>query len=147
MFDNKYLVLALRIIVGGVFIWAGILKILDPLEFAQSIRNYRIFPQSISFFLALALPWVEVISGSLLILGIFHRSSALLISSLLVLFLVLVVITMARGLDVDCGCFGSLSRKVDFKLFVVDSFLCFGALLIFFSKDRSFLLVKDSLKP
>jgi uncharacterized membrane protein YphA (DoxX/SURF4 family) len=133
MISNKYVLISFRLIVGAVFIWAGILKILDVLGFAQSIANYRIFPYWLSFFLALALPWLEVICGAFLVFGLFRRSSALLLSGLLAAFLALVVITIARGLDVDCGCFGSLSRKVDYLLLITDCILLFFSLNVFLS--------------
>jgi uncharacterized membrane protein YphA (DoxX/SURF4 family) len=134
MIRNRNILLVLRVIVGGIFIWAGILKILDPLEFAQGIANYRVFPQLISFSLALVLPWLEVICGFFIIAGIFCKASAFLVSCLLAGFLVLVFSAILRGLDIDCGCFGSLSRKADYKLIVIDSLLLLFSLNIFFSR-------------
>jgi putative oxidoreductase len=130
--NNRHLQFVFRIILGGVFIWAGILKIFNPLGFAQDIANYRVFPQAVSFFLALFLPWIEVFCGALVILGVLRRSSSLLLSGLLVSFLVLIVTTLIRGIDVECGCFGSLSRTVDYKLLLTDLGLLFLALSIFF---------------
>jgi len=134
MIRNKYILLVFRLVVGGMFIWAGVSKIIDPLEFAQNIANYRVFPQGISFFLALVLPWIEVICGVSLILGIFRYASALLLSGLLAVFLVLITVTIIRGIDIDCGCFGDLSGKVDYKLILMDSVLLFFSLNIFFSR-------------
>ena len=134
MIRNKYILLVFRLVVGGMFIWAGVSKIIDPLEFAQNIANYRVFPQGISFFLALVLPWIEVICGVSLILGIFRYASALLLSGLLAVFLVLITVTIIRGIDIDCGCFGDLSGKVDYKLILMDSILLFFSLNIFFSR-------------
>jgi putative oxidoreductase len=134
MIRNKYIILVLRIIVGGVFLWAGVLKIFNPLEFAQGIANYRVSPRLISFFLALVLPWLEVLCGVFLIFGIFRKASAFLVSCLLVGFLVLVFSAILRGLDIDCGCFGSLSQKADYKLILTDSLLLFFSLNILFSR-------------
>ena len=142
MIGNKYLVFSFRIILGGVFIWAGLLKIFDPLGFAETIANFRVFPQWISFFLALMLPWIEVISGVFLILGLFRHASALIISLLLAAFLVLIVVTIMRGIDIDCGCFGSFSQKVDYKLILTDCVLLFLSLNIFFSKSDHFVLFR-----
>jgi putative oxidoreductase len=130
MIRNKYILLFFRFVVGGVFIWAGLLKIFDPLGFAQSISNYKAFPQSFSFFIALVLPWIELICGILLIFGIIHRASALLLSGLLIIFLVLSFVVILRGLDIDCGCLGSLSRKVDYKLLLMDSIMLFSSIAI-----------------
>ncbi len=134
MIRNKYIIIAFRLVVGGMFIWAGVTKIIDPLGFAQNIANYRVFPEGISFFLALVLPWIEVICGAFLILGIFLSASALLLSGFLVVFLVLISATLIRGIDIDCGCFGSLSGKVDYKLILTDSILLFFCLNIYFSR-------------
>jgi putative oxidoreductase len=136
MIRNKYILLAFRLVVGGVFIWAGVSKIIDPLEFAQNISNYRVFPPVISFFLALILPWIEAICGVFLILGIFRSASALLLSGLLAVFLVLVTVTVLRGIDIDCGCFGHLSRKVDYILILEDGVLLFFSLNIYFFHNK-----------
>jgi len=128
MIRNKHLLCAFRLIVGGLFIYAGVIKIADPLGFARDIQNYRVLPPAACLFIALALPWFEALSGAFLIVGIFKRTSAWLLSFLLAGFIVLVVVTMARGLDVDCGCFGSLSRKADGRLILEDALMLFMAL-------------------
>lgn len=130
--NNRYIHYIFRLILGGLFIWAGVIKVLNPLGFAQDIANYQIFPQNLSFFLALCLPWIEIICGVFVITGLFLRSSALLLSGLLVGFLILVLVTMMRGIDVECGCFGPLSRQVDYKLLLTDSALLVFSLRIFF---------------
>ncbi len=134
MIGNKYILLFFRLAVGGLFIWAGLLKIFDPLDFAQNIANYRIFPQSVSLFLALIIPWIEVICGLLLILGIFRETASFILSASLVVFLALIIVTLIRGLDIECGCFGSLSRRVDYKLLLTDVVLLFFSLNIFLSQ-------------
>ncbi len=122
-----------RLVVGGMFIWAGLLKILDPLEFAQNIANYRVFSRDLSLLAAIVLPWLEVLCGALLIFGIFRSASSLLLSGLLAAFLVLITVTIFRGLDVDCGCFGSFGRHVDFRLLLADIVLLYLTLNIFVS--------------
>lgn len=134
MIRNRWVLLLLRVIVGGVFIWAGALKIADPLGFAQSIKNYQVIPHSLAFLIAVVLPWVEVLSGAFLIIGFFRRSSALLISLLLAGFIGLVALALARGIDTSCGCFGSLSRRADFSLILTDAVLLAFALCIFFAR-------------
>jgi uncharacterized membrane protein YphA (DoxX/SURF4 family) len=136
MIRSRWLLLIFRFIVGGVFVWAGVLKINDPLAFAQSIQNYQVFPHSLAFFIAIVLPWIEVLSGALLILGFFKRSSALLISLMLAGFIGLVTLALLRGIDTSCGCFGSLSRKADFTLILTDTVLLFLSLAIFFAGPR-----------
>jgi len=137
MIRHRYLLLAFRLIVGGAFFAAGVLKVGDPLEFAQNIKNFRIVSHEVAFVTALILPWVEILCGALLITGIFRRPSALLVSGLLAGFIILIGVTIARGIDTDCGCFGSLSHKADWLLLVQDGFLLFFSLSILFAKtDR-----------
>jgi putative oxidoreductase len=132
MIQNKLLILTFRFVIGAVFIWSGIIKILDPLLFAQDVANYQSFPQSLSFLIALILPWIEILCGLMLVLGIWSRAAALMISGLLVAFLFLLVVTIIRGIDVTCGCFGALSHTVDYRLILLDSFLLFLSLNIYF---------------
>ena len=87
MIRNKYIQFTFRLVLGGVFIWTGLLKIIDPLEFAQSIANYRTFPRLFVLLLALILPWIELICGVCLILGLFQESSAVILSGMLIGFL------------------------------------------------------------
>lgn len=136
MIQNKQLLLAFRFVIGAVFIWSGIIKIFDPLLFAQDVANFRIFPQWLAFMIALILPWIEILCGLLLVLGIWSRAASLLISSLLVVFLILLLTTIIRGIDVACGCFGALSHTVDYKLVLLDSVLLFLTLNIFFARRR-----------
>ena len=137
MVRNKSILWAFRFVVGGVFIWAGLLKILDPLKFSQNIANYHVFSRDISFLIALVLPWLEVLCGILVILGIFRPASSLLLSGLMGVFLILITVTIFRGLDVDCGCFGSMGRHVDYRLLLTDIVLLYLTLNIFVSSLRS----------
>ncbi len=130
------MLIGFRLVVGGVFIWAAVLKIGDPLGFAQNIANYKLFPRFLDFFLALTLPWIEVTSGALLILGIWRRSSALISSALLGSFIILVLTAVLRGIDTDCGCFGSLSGKADFKLIAMDAVFLFFSLNVLLAKKK-----------
>lgn len=125
MIKNRYFLFVFRLVVGGVFIWAGLLKIFDPLGFAQAIANYRVFPHWMSFILALVLPWMEVICGVFLVLGLLRQSSSLILSLFLVGFLILISSTMVRGIDIDCGCFGRFSQRVDYKLSLLKVFFSF----------------------
>jgi hypothetical protein len=111
MIRNRTILLVFRLVLGGLFVYAGAVKALEPLDFAQDIRNYRLVGQSLSFIAAVVLPWLEILAGAFLIAGTWKRGAALTISGLLVFFIFLTLVTMLRGIDVDCGCFGSLSRR------------------------------------
>ena len=137
MIRNRWLLFIFRVIVGGVFIWAGVLKIVDPLDFASTIKNYQAFPGPLIFPIALVLPWIEVLSGVGLIAGILKRSSALITSLLLAGFMALVGSALLRGIDTACGCFGAFSRKADLTLILTDAVLLLMALIILFVDGRA----------
>jgi len=95
----------IRLILGGVFVLASLDKISYPLAFAKSISNYQILPDQLVNVAAIILPWVELILGSLLIFGIWLPGAITLVNLLLAVFFSALVFNMARGLNVDCGCF------------------------------------------
>jgi hypothetical protein len=101
----------LEIIFGGLFVYAGYLKGWHPEEFATAILAYRLVPETLVGGVAAVLPWLELIPGAFLVLGIKPRSSLLLLMFLLAGFLVVLLVTLARGLRIDCGC-GLFSRQV-----------------------------------
>jgi len=136
MIKNKTLLVVFRLILGGLFVYAGVVKVLDPLDFAQNIRNYRLVGQSLSFMAAVVLPWLEILAGVALAAGIWKRASALIISGLLVFFILLTLVTIARGLDVECGCFGALSRKSGFGVILEDLGMLFMGLCLLFAPEK-----------
>jgi uncharacterized membrane protein YphA (DoxX/SURF4 family) len=136
MLKNKTLLLVFRLALGGLFVYAGVVKVLDPLDFAQNIRNYRLVGQSLSFMAAVVLPWLEILAGVALAAGIWKRASALIISGLLVFFILLTLVTIARGLDVECGCFGALSRKSGFGVILEDLGMLFMGLCLLFAPAK-----------
>ena len=137
MLRNKGVRLGFRLVLGGLFVYAGAVKVLEPLAFAQNVRNYQLVGQSLSFVAAIILPWLEILAGLALILGVWTRGAALVVTGLLVFFIVLTAVTMARGLDVDCGCFGSLSRKSGWSVVLEDlGMLALGLALLIAPKKR-----------
>lgn len=108
LFANKYLLLAIRIILGFVFIYAGLEKALMPEAFAKSISNYQLIPDFIINFSAIVLPWIELVCGILLIFGVSVKENSLILSILLSLFIIMITISVMRGLNIDCGCFGTV---------------------------------------
>lgn len=96
----------LRLLLAGVFIWAGAIKLGDPAAFATNIENYRIVGQAASATLAVYLPWLELICGAALLLPWTWRGGTLVLGLLMVIFLVASGSAWMRGLDVNCGCLG-----------------------------------------
>jgi putative oxidoreductase len=102
----KYVVLVLRIVLGAIFIVAGSSKIGHPSLFAAEIAGFRILPQVVIAPLALVLPYLEVLLGAYLILGLFTRPAAWIAVVLLALFDGAIASAVVRGMTVNCGCFG-----------------------------------------
>jgi uncharacterized membrane protein YphA (DoxX/SURF4 family) len=105
--NRRWLALAVRLVVGGTFVYAGAIKISDPLQLADSIAGFQVLPDAMVNPLALGLPPFEIATGMLLILGWMGRAAALGITTVTGVFLVAIVSALARGLTIDCGCFGA----------------------------------------
>jgi len=103
--------LIVRLILGGVFLYAGFVKIADPTAFAGTIAAYRILPYFGNYLAAAILPWIEMTCGVLLIVGYRTRPAAALILALNLLFMAALASTIIRGLDIDCGCFRQNGEK------------------------------------
>lgn len=108
---RKHLTALLRVGLGALFLYAGILKIVNPAAFAGSVANYQVLPYAGNYLVAAILPWVEVICGTLLVTGWRTRSAAGLVVLMNIVFIVLLLSTVARGLDIDCGCFRQGGEK------------------------------------
>jgi uncharacterized membrane protein YphA (DoxX/SURF4 family) len=108
---GKYLPAAARIALGLVFVYAGTLKIIDPVAFAGSVAAYKILPYGLNYLVAAILPWVEVICGALLIAGYRVRAAACIIVAMNLVFMAALASTIIRGLDIDCGCFRQGGEK------------------------------------
>ena len=146
--ENKYLLLAIRIFLGFIFILAAITKVTDPIGFSQSIYNYKLMPDITINFLAIAFPWIELVAGLLIIFGISVKENAAILSGLLIVFIIAISISLARGLNIDCGCFGTVGgTKVGLQK-ILENFglLVLGLILIKFdSKFLSLLKQEKSL--
>jgi putative oxidoreductase len=136
MVRNRAVLLAFRIVLGGLFVYAGAVKALAPLDFAQDIRNYDLVGPSLSFMAAVVLPWLEILAGAFLIAGVWKRGAALIISALLVFFVALIVVTMVRGLDIDCGCFGAIDRKAGLGVILEDLAMLYLGLCVLLGGEK-----------
>jgi uncharacterized membrane protein YphA (DoxX/SURF4 family) len=101
-----WLTLISRLILGGVLLAAGLLKVTHPAKSAMAVRAYEVLPVTFANFLGYALPWIEVGIALLLILGVAVKPAALSGGLLMFLFIVAIAQAWARGLTIDCGCFG-----------------------------------------
>lgn len=101
----------LSLVMASVFIIAGVIKLSDPSAFTQDILRYRMLSESWSTFLAACLPWLEILVG----LSFFYRplrlSASFLTVGLMTIFTVAVAVSLLRGLDISCGCFGKAFQE------------------------------------
>ena len=129
----------LDLIVGGIFIYAGAIKALDPVQFGLDIDNYKSLPWFISVRLALFLPWLEILCGIALIFRFLYRGGLSILTTLVLVFIGATVAAKARGLDITCGCFGHVSEHWSFVQHVAIDLVILVALLALWFK-----LVKTS---
>lgn len=98
--------LVARLVLGVVLIVAGGLKVTSPAASAMAVRAYQILPYELAGYVGYALPMVEILLGLLLVAGLFTRACAILGGTLMLAFIVGIISAWARGLSIDCGCFG-----------------------------------------
>src|SRR5436305_12360450 len=104
----------LDLVIAAVFIYAGVLKVIDQVQFAHDVDHYKILPWAIGVGLAFYLPWLEIFCGLALILRLFYRGALSSLTALVVVFLVATLAANIRGLDITCGCFGQTSQHLAF---------------------------------
>jgi uncharacterized membrane protein YphA (DoxX/SURF4 family) len=110
---HSWISLPLRLYIGGVFLFACYHKIVSPTSFAMDVATYQILPLSLINLMALVLPWIELFAGIMIVIGWRTRASALCISGMMLVFLVAIIIALAKGLDMSCGCFASQAIEED----------------------------------
>jgi len=103
---QPWLTLFVRLILGGVLLAAGALKIGNLQKSAMAVRAYELLPVQLANFLGYTLPWIEIGVGLLLITGAVVRISGLIGAITMLAFIIAIAQAWARGLSIDCGCFG-----------------------------------------
>jgi uncharacterized membrane protein YphA (DoxX/SURF4 family) len=131
-----------RLILGGVLIAAGALKVGNLQQSAMAVRAYELLPIWMANLFGYALPWIEVGIGLLLILGALVRINGLLGALIMLAFIIAIAQAWARGLSIDCGCFGD-GGQIDpedtkyLSTIIRDlGLLGLGVFLYFFPKGR-----------
>jgi len=117
------------VIVAGIFIYAGVIKVLDPVQFANDIDNYKILPWPVSVALAFYLPWLEILCGLGLIFRFLYRGALSILTALILVFTLATVTAKVRGLDITCGCFGHASQHWSFPAHLLTNLAILAALL------------------
>ncbi len=96
-----------RIGIGVILLAAGLAKLGDLKAFATQIHNFRLTPIFAENLVAMGLPWIEIFAGVALLLGIRARGAAILAAAMMIFFTLAVGQAWMRGLDIECGCFGT----------------------------------------
>lgn len=133
----RALALPVRIYLGVVFLMACVYKIADPAAFALSIATYDILPLSMVNLMAILLPWIELVCGITLIVGLWTRASALAVAGMMVMFIIALGIALARDLHMSCGCFASAEAGADINAgtMVRDGLWLAGAAFVMLADD------------
>ena len=102
---HPWLTIRVQIALGVIFVAAALPKIVDPPSFAHMIYNYKLVPVGLLNLMALVMPWIELLCGLALVLGVWPGTARTIIGLLLVTFVIAIGINLARGNAIDCGCF------------------------------------------
>lgn len=127
----------LAIIIGLLFIYAGALKVWDPVRFAGDIENYHVLPWTVNVGLAFYLPWLEIICGLALIFRRWYSGALTILLALLVVFIGATIAAKMRGIDISCGCFGHVSDQLSFAWHLVLDLAILGAVAALWKWDRA----------
>lgn len=131
MTPRRILALVLRLGLGAVFVAASAPKILDPAGFSRNVFHYQILPQNLVNVVAITLPWIELFVGLCLILGFRLRGATLVAIGSLVIFLGAMGSALARGLNIDCGCFKTSGTPLGPERLVGDLVLLIAAVILY----------------
>lgn len=142
--DNTFIVLLARIIIGLMFVIVGVGKIAHPAEFADEIANYQILPNYLINLTAITVPWIELIAGILVIFGIKQKPSAAIILLMLIVFTSGVAVAMAKGLNIDCGCYSQIaSQQVGIPKILENTGLMILSIIIMLTNNKKFTLQSE----
>jgi putative oxidoreductase len=133
---KKYLPVLVRMALGLVFIYAGILKILDPVAFAGSVAAYKVLPYGFNYLVAAVLPWVEMLCGLLLVVGYRVKAAACIVVVMNLVFIAALTSTIIRGLDIDCGCFKQGGEKTPAWMAIIRDVVFLAAAVFLVGKKK-----------
>lgn len=150
--DNTHLPMILaRMIVGGMFVYLAFHKIVDPVQFLKDVREYRLLPESPSYYInltAISMPWIEILCGLLLMIGFWLRGAAAIVLAMMVAFTTAIFLRAMGvfndggiafcGIEFDCGC-GSGVINICKKL-IINLSLIGLSIIVVVSRSRRFAI-------
>jgi len=125
------------LVIAGIFVYAGTIKALDPVQFASDIDNYKILPWPISVALTFYLPWLEILCGFALVVRLLYRGALAILIALILVFTLATIAAKIRGLDITCGCFGHASQNWSFPAHLTTNLAILAALVVLWVSNRS----------
>ena len=140
---SRYLAFALRLCVGGFFLYASMSKIPYPAQFAEATANYQLVPHWLLNPTAVVLPWIEFVCGLFLVIGFTSRASTVIIGLLLVLFNIMVLINMYWGAPISCGCYDTVGEPIGWKK-ILENVVLMGFIIHIYYFDRLFIFRRGS---
>ena len=149
MIKSLNLPLIFRIILGVIFIYASYDKILNPVGFSDNIHNFHVTPVVVENLAALIIPWMELIVGAFLILGVFLEGATSITIGMLIFFIIILSQAVLRGIDVHCGCFkteadaGVTDLRFELIKRIVEDFVLLGMAFVIQMREKFTLLNKD----
>ncbi len=108
---GSWLLTLTRVVLGGIFLFAAYGKLRNPHAFAGSVGAFKLLHESILIEVGLLFIWHEIVCGLLLVLGLWARAAALVTGAMVLAFIIAMITALARGLDIECGCFGNLLKS------------------------------------
>ncbi len=139
--ENDIVQFVVRFALGFLFIAVSVGKVAAPGSFANEIGNYLLFPEFSLNIIALTMAWLELLIGFLLISGIRVKANAFLVSVLMVVFNVLVLTAMVRGLDINCGCYSNIgAQKVGWTKILENTATFLLSAFLYYTKTNKYSL-------
>lgn len=131
--------LLLHFFFGGVFVYAGILKAVDPMSFLDDVRSFDLLSDPWAAWLAMGLPWLEIFAGLAVMSGLLRSGGLLLLNVSLLLFLGAISIAWWRGIDIRCGCFGHQDATSSYRDLILRDLLLVaaGIVLVWHGKPKT----------